>query len=154
MVPSDAILTSENTPLQDCAQPVVPPKQSTPQHTPPTLPHSPPPRPSPPPVSSKSTDHGSQSPTGNDQLGTQEEACEKTATDTVLLANSPPIPQTRKCTSKRRIVHDPLNVITKGHQGTITAAFEAMKRKLSPDKEADTTRTNLKVSRITMQLIA
>ena len=65
---------------------------------------------------------------------------EKSSTNDVTpLSNS-----TNKCIVKRPRTSTPSRPLK---QGTITAAFEALKRKLSADKEADTTRENVKVPR-------
>ena len=56
-----------------------------------------------------------------------------------------PLPNsTKNCVVKRPRTSTPSRPLK---QGTITAAFEVLKRKLSADKEADTTRDNVKVPR-------
>ena len=65
---------------------------------------------------------------------------------TVLKNLSKKIGPKNKSSNSQRKPSTITNKTVKGQQ-TIKAAIEAMKRKLSPEKEADTSRNNQKVSR-------
>ena len=54
---------------------------------------------------------------------------------------------TKSTKEENTVKSKPSSKNSKKHQVSIVSAFDKFKRKLSPDKEADTTRDNLKVSR-------